>query len=339
MNGRIRLSFLCVPLLVCGGLSGQMLLVDRGLPPGNLNSAAGPARANLRLEWNREDNQGFVGDVFQVGAPGEVWRIERVRTWAVPDDRNPGAALGDLYSRIALYGGLDGGSLAVLKMAELAPGASAPSTPGVTAAPAAYDSGAAYEEFGRSLPLWQIEFSNLRWTVPGGVPVAFGVMGTGWPVPGGGGANYLWFNHASAAGASYRLRMFNAAGAQEAFFDSDGQVWDKSTTINIQAWGRQLAGVIVRRAGKDFQVALRGGPGFDINRVNAASLRFGAGRAAPEGRRIDDFDRDGYIDLVLEFSAAKAGIAPDDAEACLSGARFDGVPFEGCDAAAVVGKR
>src|ERR1700724_653618 len=73
----------------------SVLAVDRGLPQNNLNNASGPTRSNVRWGWH---DHGFLGDDFTIGAPGEHWVIDSIRTWAVPGgaENNP-EDMGDFY--------------------------------------------------------------------------------------------------------------------------------------------------------------------------------------------------------------------------------------------------
>ena len=79
------------------------------------------------------------------------------------------------------------------------------------------------------------------------------------------------------------------------------------------------------------QVALLGAEGFDVAKVDAASLAFGPSGAPAERVRIADVNGDGRPDLVSHHRIPKTGIALGDAQACLVGMTQDGVAFSGCD--------
>lgn len=82
-------------------------------------------------------------------------------------------------------------------------------------------------------------------------------------------------------------------------------------------------------------VALLGSQALDVGSVDAATLGFGPARAAPAraaSARRHDVNGDGRLDLIAHFRVRETGIAPGDPEACLDGERFDGTPFQGCDA-------
>lgn len=96
----------------------------------------------------------------------------------------------------------------------------------------------------------------------------------------------------------------------------------------------------------DVPVAILGSADFDVTRVDAPGLRFGPDGAEPnhdlslpglaEGH-LEDVDDDGFTDLVTHYHAPASGLAPGDAEACLTGSLTDGTPFEGCDEVRVFG--
>jgi hypothetical protein len=83
-------------------------------------------------------------------------------------------------------------------------------------------------------------------------------------------------------------------------------------------------------------VVIEGSDELDVEDVDAASLRFGPGEAAPLrlghlGRFLFDVNRDGAPDLVVRFSVREAEIAFGDTQACLFGDTTDGGAIEGCD--------
>src|SRR5579871_1477718 len=95
----LRNSILTVCLLALPALAADpVLVVDRGLPQSNLNDAAGASRSNVRWGWH---DHGFLGDDFTIGAPGEHWVIDAIRTWAVPGTAEVNLPhLGDYYQDV-----------------------------------------------------------------------------------------------------------------------------------------------------------------------------------------------------------------------------------------------
>ena len=81
-------------------------------------------------------------------------------------------------------------------------------------------------------------------------------------------------------------------------------------------------------------VALLGEAGFDVQGVDAATLRFGPGAARPaheQDPHFEDVNADGFPDLVSHFRTQQTGIQLSDGEACLSFDTLAGVAYQGCD--------
>src|SRR5450759_411129 len=158
----------------------SILAVDRGLPRNNLNNASGSARSNVR--WGG-DNSGFIGDDFTIGAAGERWVIDSIRTWTVPGYSDAKAArLSDFYQDVRLYVGASTGDLTPVAAAQLAEGSDEVSNSNVLISEATRDGALLYDDFGTPLPVWQIDFTNLNITVRGGAKTRFGVWGMGRPI-------------------------------------------------------------------------------------------------------------------------------------------------------------
>jgi hypothetical protein len=105
--------------------------------------------------------------------------------------------------------------------------------------------------------------------------------------------------------------------------------------IDVNPWSRRDRVRPGRR--RPLPVALLGSEDLDVRDVDARSLRFGPGEAAPlayfgRGRRLRvDVNRDRHADLVARFSVREAEIAFGDHFVCLVAEIADGSVIEGCD--------
>jgi hypothetical protein len=242
----IAISFaLSLPLLA----ADPQLVVDRGLPQSNLNDASGAARSNVR--WAIPDD-GFLGDDFTIGAPGEKWVIDSIRTWTVPGVRGKDPLhLGDFFQDVRLYFGGSAGDLSPLVTARLSEGTDRVAGAGVRISESSGAATPLYDDFGHSLRIWQVEFTGLNLPVDGGVKYRFGVWGIGRPIPGTDGKNYMWFNHASNAGLSGVpqdgsdgvILEFDASGRTSGDLNPQGNGWDKPADINVQVFAHRAASV------------------------------------------------------------------------------------------------
>src|SRR6266571_2864003 len=176
----------------------SILAVDRGLPQNNLNNASGTVRSNVRWGWH---DHGFLGDDFTIGAPGEHWVIDAIRTWTVPGHSEAMAArLSDFYQDVRLY--LGSSDLTPVATALLVDGTDEIDNQNVRISEATRNGALLYDDFGTSLRIWQIDFTNLNIPVRGGSKTRFGVWGMGRAIPGQDGKTYMWYNHGSNAALS-----------------------------------------------------------------------------------------------------------------------------------------
>jgi len=86
-------------------------------------------------------------------------------------------------------------------------------------------------------------------------------------------------------------------------------------------------------------VAILGSDTFDVADVDATTLAFGPGEAAPlhsSGGHAEDVNDDGYTDWVSHYRIEEVEVAAGDTELCLTGETLDGIPIEGCDAIVTV---
>ncbi len=174
-----------------------MLVVNRGLPQANLNNVSGPSRSNVRWGWHDE---GFLGDSFSIGAPGERWVIDSIRTWVVPGNAEHALPhLGDFYKDVRLYFGGPEEDLTPASTGQLSAASDESGNPNIRISEATREGTLFYDDFGANLRIWQVEFSNLDMAVEGGLQYRFGVWGLGRQVPGTEDRTYMWYNHASNA--------------------------------------------------------------------------------------------------------------------------------------------
>lgn len=216
------------------------LVVDRGLPKINLNNTSGPVRSNVRWGWHE---QGFLGDDFKIGAPGERWVIDAIRTWTVPgtQDHRP-ERLGDAYQDVRLYFGSAKKDLTPVAAGAFTESSDNNENPNIQIVEATQNGEIAYDDFGASLRIWQVEFKGLGLAVNGGETYRFGVWGLGREIPGEDGKKYNWYNHASNAALSGNrqdeadgaMLLFDGSGRFQERFHAKGSGWDKEADINVQ---------------------------------------------------------------------------------------------------------
>jgi len=253
--------------------------------------------------------------------------IDHIRLWAVPDPNvtSPSSpAAGDLFKKITLYGGIapeapppdqpasvecDCHNIPVLKTAGFQPGSNSTDNHDVTVSSHKQDDGT---------ELWQIDFENLKWSVPGAKSIQFGVLAEG--------LNSTWYDLAYPAADGQHLRLFSSAGKLQGPFDAQGPA-----RMNIQVWGHLLARVSIRSASGKLQVILWDGPFLKTGQVDMSSLRFGPRGASSQDVHVEDVRHTGKQNLVMVFDTSASGVLPKSINACLTGRRLDGAPFEGCD--------
>lgn len=200
------------------------MLVDRGLPNTNLNNIAGSNRSNVAwLFGGSSADYWMVGDTF-TNTGSQTWAIDTIRLWSV------GAT-----GTAALWGGIDGSTIG------LVPGSGAISN--VT-----YAGGSSYQGYsGAYSAMHQIDFAVSILLAPGQTYDFF--------LDGTGGSYGIPFVHASNAplsgspqdGANGLMLYANVLGGT--FVPSSvgtwnssapGGGWDKSSDVNVQAFGTTI---------------------------------------------------------------------------------------------------
>jgi len=92
-------------------------------------------------------------------------------------------------------------------------------------------------------------------------------------------------------------------------------------TIDIKP-SKKTENVIDLKKDKNLKVAIVGSPAFDALQVNPDTVKFVPSGASPVSFKGQDYNRDGFSDLVLTFKLNETGIACDGTEAILTGETF-----------------
>jgi hypothetical protein len=311
----LALLFACTSSVADLSAQQRILLLDRAPSAESVQSLGLTNRTNA-----------FIADDFVVGAAKEDWVIDRIRLRAVADPKAPAPrALGDLVKKISLLGGIardlpkadqppgadcDCHNLPVLKSTSIEPGSNTAGNRDVEIASGPQIHGS---------PTWQIDFNDLRWSVPGGIRIQFGVFAET-------NSGCAWYNLATPSDPAEQLRVFSSTGKFEKAFTSPSPA-----RINLQVWGHLLARISIRPTGQKLQVILWNAPFLGAEQVDRTSLHFGPGKAVPESTEVEDVQHSGEPALVMLFRPDARGIAPRSVNACLTGKRQDGAPFEACD--------
>jgi hypothetical protein len=211
----------CLTLACAGFLQAQEPVVDRSL-------AGGEKPVSLEIE---RDAKSFLGDSFKVGATGEAWIIDTIRVWALPNSQ-PGcpSSPGDRLAGITLLGALDNPPVPGVPTCDchaLVTIASAPLIAGTAS------SSNANVKLAVGDHIWQIDFRNLHWSLPGGTDVLFAVRATD-------------RNQAScSAAAHWSLSASTQAGHRLKAFDTGANPLDTAggatpaLVINMRVWAHR----------------------------------------------------------------------------------------------------
>lgn len=240
-----------LPVLFCvvvpSVVQGQSLVVDRhspGLPEFSHPSTWGA------LGWYQND-QSFLADDFHLGKNGEVWIIDTIRTWIIADSNleAPGT-LNSLYSKITLYGGIADSNFSKDAKAPDCDCHGVLSIKTVDLDRVRWVSGAgdlkitdARGSGASASPtsvkrLFQAEFTNLHWSVPGG-DVQFGIQAIPRSVTTGKRA--AWTSYGKS-GEAYHVRVFSKDLRLASVYDLKGV---PPRRISVQVWAHLSANVSV----------------------------------------------------------------------------------------------
>jgi FG-GAP repeat len=86
-------------------------------------------------------------------------------------------------------------------------------------------------------------------------------------------------------------------------------------------------------------VAILGSADFDVSSIDATTLAFGPGGAAPDdkaGGHVEDVNGDGFDDLLSHYRTQAAALTSDATQACVTGQTLDGTSIHGCDTIRIV---
>lgn len=124
------------------------------------------------------------------------------------------------------------------------------------------------------------------------------------------GSGYEWFSPTSGGlTVDYGFKTF---------IDS---TLTKNVSIKIKP-RKKASDVINLRKDKNLKVAIEGDATFDALQVNPATINFGPNAASPVRIKGQDYNRDGFSDLILTFALSDTGIVCGDTEATLTGETF-----------------
>ena len=294
-----------------------MLLVDRGM---RLNTGS-TERITVA---GRPGKPEFVGDRVVVGASGETWIVDSIRTWAVVRGGKGGATpLGTLYQKVVLFGGIetplpvpgqpqcDCHDVMPIKTIPLHPGSDG------------FEGGDLKVDW-RGPELLELQFRRLQWSAPGGVPLQFGVMveeRSGGRVP-----KADWHSAGAVLDGAHMLRVFSPEGKLLGpYVPNGGTPLPPDIGIPVQVWGRRAAVIRIRMLPAAVEVILESSGAFNAEKADPASFRFG-----PQGMSAVSTSRrvvEGRVQVVARFPA----ISSSAISACLTGRLLEGTPFEGCD--------
>ena len=101
-------------------------------------------------------------------------------------------------------------------------------------------------------------------------------------------------------------------------------------TIDIDP-NKKSQNIIDLTKGNNLKVAILGDEVFDALQVNPDTVKFGPRLASPIRSNGQDYNHDGFADLILTFNLDETGIACEDVSAMLSGETFDGESLRGSD--------
>lgn len=198
-------------------------------PAPAIDRAVAEPLSAVRIERGSE---GSFADSFQLGRSGDVWMIDAIRVWAIPaSGASCGTELGDSIEKITLLGAMDNPpvpgqpvcdchALVALATAPLRKGSSATTNPNVAVT--------------RKGGIWQLDFKNVRWSVPGGGDILFTARVT--PRAGSVCHAATDWSLAGAPASGHRLHLLNEKGVPVGLAEPAA----KPLQIGVQVWAKPV---------------------------------------------------------------------------------------------------
>ena len=103
-----------------------------------------------------------------------------------------------------------------------------------------------------------------------------------------------------------------------------------SVTIDIKP-GKKIENIIDPKKNRNIKTAIVGDKTFDVLQVDPATVAFGPGGASPVRFKGQDYNHDGFSDLILTFTHSDTGIECGINSATLTGETYSGDSLEGSD--------
>jgi hypothetical protein len=119
---------------------------------------------------------------------------------------------------------------------------------------------------------------------------------------------------------AYFSGLSDALDEYKATFKISGAL---TPTIDIDP-NKKTENIIYLTKGNNIKVAILGDEVFDALQVNPDTVEFGSSLASPIRSNGQDYNHDGFFDLILTFNLDETGIACGDVSAILTGETFDG---------------
>jgi hypothetical protein len=110
-----------------------------------------------------------------------------------------------------------------------------------------------------------------------------------------------------------------------------------ATSVAVDIRPGSDSNVVNPRSRGRIEVAILSAESFDATTVDPATVRFGINGATAVRWEFDDVDRDGDLDLILQFRTQDTGIACGETTASVTGQTFTGQQIMGSDSVRTVG--